>query len=243
VRVLVQAIWTALLAALVGLVVAGKSSAGLIVTLAIVFAIVLVYWLLTEQVATARFPALGRLPGSAARPRLALDPLIIQRAPIVAGAASGPVGTGAGLVVAEFVKCPISNDPRAAVAAEDVQGWLRFDRINGENVAERVQARWAHTEQAPDRSPFARLDDPALNEVQIPAGSIRHLDVVTFADEFGGFRMWTNQSMLMLADPQYRIDAENFIVTLTVRGSNTPPLTAKLRVEKGRDGVQIERIS
>jgi len=242
VRVLVQAVWTALLGALVGLVVAGKASAGLIVTVAIAFAIVLAYWLLTEQSATARFPALGRLPGSASRPHLTLDPVIIQRAPIVAAAASGPVGIGVGPIVAEFVKCPVSNDDRAPVAAEDVQGWLQFDRTNGEHLAERVQARWAHTEQAPDRSPFARLDDPALNEVQIPAGSTRHLDLVAFADEFGGFRMWTNQSMRMLADPQYRINADDFTMTLTVRGSNTPPLKVKLRVGKGSDGVQVARI-
>lgn len=112
----------------------------------------------------------------------------------------------------------------------------------GKNLAECVQARWAHTEQAPDRSPFARLDDPALNEVRIPAGSIRHLDLVAFAEEFGGFRMWTNPSMLMLADPRYRIDAHDFIMTLRIRGSNTPTLTVKLRVGKGSDGVQVATI-
>ncbi len=78
--------------------------------------------------------------------------------------------------------------------------------------------------------------------MRIPAGSTRHLDVVALADELGGFRLWTNQSMLMLADPQYRIDADDFIVTLTVRGSNTPPLTVKLRVGKGSGGVQVATI-
>ena len=120
-----------------------------------------------------------------------------------------------------------------------MQGWLDFEGTNGKTLTNHVQARWAHTEQAPDRSPFARLDDPALNEVRIPAGSTRHLDVVACADVFGGFRIWTNRSMLMLADPQYQIDADDFIVTVTVRGSNTPRLMVKLRVGKGTDGVHV----
>lgn len=241
-RVLVQAIWTALLG-LVGLLVAGKSSVGLIVAVGVAFAIVLGYWLLTEPSATARFPALGRLPGSAAQPHLALDPVIVERAAVVAAGVSGPAGIGVSPVVAQYIKVPVSNDHRAQVAAEDVQAWLDFENADGEPLAEHAQARWAHTEQAPDRSQFARLDDPALNEVQIPPGSTRHLDVVAFADEFGGFRLWTNQSMLMLADPQYRIDVDDFIVTLTVRGSNTPPLSVKLRVGRGSDGVQVSTIS
>jgi hypothetical protein len=153
-----------------------------------VFAIALAYWLLTDRSATGRFPALGRLPGSAARPHLKLDPVIIERADVVGATASGPVGIGFP-VVAEFVKVPVTNDRRAPVAAEDVQGWLDFKRMNGEDLAERVQARRAHTPQAPDLSQFARLDDPALNEARIPPGSTRHLDVVAFADAFGGFRM------------------------------------------------------
>jgi hypothetical protein len=48
--------------------------------------------------------------------------------------------------------------------------------------------------------------------------------------------------MLMLAGSRYRIDADELIVTLTVRGSNTPPLTVKLLVEKGSDGVQVATI-
>lgn len=240
-RVLLQATWSVLLATVVGLVVAGKTSAVPIVGVALAFAIVLAYWLLTEQAVTARFPALGHLPGSAPRPRLKLDSVIIEQA-VAHASASGPVGIGVSPFVAKFVKVPVSNDDRAPVAAEDVQGWLDFERSNGECLATRVQARWAHTEQAADRSLFARLDDPALNEVRIPAGSTRHLDVVAFADEFGGFRMWTNQSMLMLACPEYRIDADDFIVAVTVRGSNTSPLTLKLRVGKGSDGVQITTI-
>lgn len=55
--------------------------------------------------------------------------------------------------------------------------------------------------------------------------------------------MWTNQSMLMLADPQYRVAADEFIATLTVRGSNTPLLTVKLRVGRETEGVQVSTIS
>jgi hypothetical protein len=153
------------------------------------------------------------------------------------------VGIGVSPFVAEYIKVPVSNDHRAQAAAEDVQAWLDFTGTDGEGLAEGVQARWAHTEQAPDRSQFARLDDPALSEARIPAGSTRHLDVVAFADEFSGFRMWTNQSMLMLADPQYRIAADEFVATLTVRGSNTPALTVKLRIEKGIDGVEVSVVS
>ena len=55
--------------------------------------------------------------------------------------------------------------------------------------------------------------------------------------------MWTNQSALMPADPQYRIGADDFIATLTIRGSNTPPLLVKLRVGEGSDSVQVSTIS
>jgi hypothetical protein len=110
-------------------------------------------------------------------------------------------------------------------------------------IAEGVQARWAHTEQAPDRTEFARLDDPALNEVRIPAGSSRHLDVAACADELGGFRMWTNQSTTMLADPQYALGDREMSATLTVRGSNTAELSVTLRLIRGASGVDVSAAS
>jgi len=256
VRALLQAIWTVLLVTLVGLIVAGKASAVLIVAVALVFAVVLAYWLLTEQSAATRFPALARLPGAAPRPHLKLDPVVIQTQAVEptrrgetsrpggAGQSSKSTGTGIPTFAAQFVRVPVSNDYRAPVPAEDVQGWLDFKRVNGQALAApRSQARWAHTEQPGDRSRFARLDDPALNEARIPAGSTRHLDVVAFAYEFGGFRVWTNESMLMLGDPRYRIEADDFIVTVTVRGSNTSLLAVKLRIGKGSDGVPVVELA
>jgi hypothetical protein len=238
-RTLLQVLWSALLATLIGLIVGGKSGAGLIVAVAAAFVLVLAYWLLTERAATTRWPSLGRLPGATPMPRLRLDRPLVERAAVVQAAASGPVGIGGGPFAADYVKVPVTNDHRAAVAAEDVQAWLKFEDADGEVLAERVQARWAHTEQAADRGPFARLDDPSLNEAAIPAGSTRHLDVVACADEMGGSRMWTNQSMMMLADPQFGLGDGEVIATLTVRGSNAPEKQARLRVSRDGGVVRV----
>ena len=235
VRTLLQATWGALLAAFIGLL-AGKAATGPIIAVGIAFAAAFAYWLLTDQSATARFPALGRLPASVARPRLQLDKVVIHEAPVSTVRGNEPVGHP---VLAAFIKVPVTNDHRATVPAEDVQAWLDFERTDGEGIANRVQARWAHTEQAPDRSRFARLDNPALNEARIPVGSTRHVDLLAFADEFGGFRMWTNESIRMLDNQKYWIDADALVVTLTVRASNTLVLTLKLRVGNGSDGLRV----
>jgi hypothetical protein len=238
VRVLLQALWSALLAALIGLLVGGAGT-GAVVPVAAAFVLVLAYWLLTDRAATSRWPGLARLPGAVAVPRLRLEEAVIERAAVVMAGASGPAGLGVGQFDADYVKVPVTNDRRAPVAAEDVQGWLAFEDASGNSLAEGVQARWAHTEQAADRGPFARLDDPALNEARIPAGSTRHLDVVACADQLGGFRMWTNQSTLMLADPHYILGNGDVVATLTVRGSNAPEVEVRLRVTRDGGGVRV----
>ena len=160
----------------------------------------------------------------------------VVQALVYGARASGPTGLGVPDFMAQFVKVPVANDPRARVAAEHVHGWLDFATADGEAIAGRVRAGWAHTEQAPDRSPFATDDDPGLNEAEIPAGITRHLDVATYADEFGGFRMWTNASMQMLASPNYTLGDREIVARLTVRGSNAAEQSLTMRLTREQPG-------
>jgi hypothetical protein len=237
VRSLIQSLWTALLGALIALLVQGGASSLALVVIAALLVIVLAYWLVTDRGAVTRWPKLGKLPGAYPAPRLLLRDPVIERA-MVHSQASGPAGIGVPDFPADFIKVPITNDRRAAVAAEDVIGTLSFRTADGELIAEDVAARWAHTEQAADRSQFARLDDPALNEVRIPAGLTRHLDIATCAAKLGGFRMWTNMSMLMLADPRFQLGDRVIIATVTVRGSNAAEQIVTLRLKRKPGGIE-----
>lgn len=106
-----------------------------------------------------------------------MGPPVVDRAFVAHARASGPVGIGIDPFEAQFVQVRVTNDLGAAVAAEDVRGWLAFNTVDGEVLGEGLEARWTHTEQPADRSDFARLDDPTLNETRIPVGATRYLDV------------------------------------------------------------------
>ena len=235
-RELILLVAGALLAALVGAAAADDPSSGTVGILAVMTSLVIGYLAVTDAAATRRWPKLSRWPGAIPRPQLVLGHPVLHTAGVFTKSpseASEPTGLPSSFT-AMYVKVPVTNDPDATIAADDVQGWLDFQTAEGRVLAARVQARWTHATQAPDRTEFAPVDDPALNEIRIAPGlSSRNfvaLDVVASADELGGFFIWNNESMTMVENPQYALGDREIHATLTVRGSNTAEESVTLRV-------------
>lgn len=162
------------------------------------------------------------------RPQLELDAEVTGIVSIGSPEAIGTTGSG------RFVRILVRNEGEGD--ARDLHASLDFRSTDGEPLFENpFPARWAGTEQPVLRGRFAHIGRE-LSEIMLPAnGRPEGLDVIVrFQDDPGvgsGCYVWSNDSMLAgVRRDEYRVEAEQFDVVVTLRGSNRVEASGTWRV-------------
>lgn len=131
-----------------------------------------------------------------------------------------------------FVVANDPEDPELAETALDVFGLFSVYASDGTPLYRDVKARWQHTGQ--DQGPLDPTATPELLNATLPPNGQRYrLDsVMSLHGPHTPCYVWNNDSRkeLFHRPNEWRIDEDEFIIEMTVRGTKVPPVTQRLRV-------------
>lgn len=147
-----------------------------------------------------------------------------------------------------FVRLFVANDPGDQIGAnaESVAATITVSDLSGSVLLDGIQGRWASSPQGPELKKLG-VDNEGRAITLEANGTKEALDIAMRYEADGECFAWNNDNT-RYADPHtrryaaHRLSGAEFLVDVTVRGSNTKPLRGRFRLRNEGAGKPLKLI-